>query len=58
MPLEQAIQDRDRVEYFEGALDALLAAKLEDGVDVRAYFGWSIYCQPSGGSIADCGVLF
>lgn len=43
MPIEQAIQDSDRVEYFQGHLDALLGAKLEDGVDVRAYFGWSNY---------------
>lgn len=41
MPIEQAIQDTDRVEYFRGNCEALLAAVREDGVDVRAYFPWS-----------------
>ena len=43
MPLEQALLDHDRVHYFKGTTDALLAAVLEDGVDVRAYFPWSAY---------------
>ena len=43
MPLEQALLDHDRVQYFGGTTDALLAAVLEDGVDVRAYFPWSTY---------------
>lgn len=41
MPLEQALQDDDRVEYFRGYANALLAAVTEDGVDVKAYFPWS-----------------
>ncbi|KAF8064822.1 beta-glucosidase [Lyophyllum atratum] len=41
MPLEQAIIDTDRVNYFRGTTAALLAAVNDDGVDVRAYFPWS-----------------
>lgn len=41
MPLEQALHDDDRVHYYAGVTGALLAAVQEDGVDVRAYFGWS-----------------
>ena len=41
MAIEQAIADHDRVQYFKGNTDALLAARNEDGVDLRAYFAWS-----------------
>ena len=41
MPIDQAVDDIDRVEYFRGNCEALLAAITEDGVDVRSYFGWS-----------------
>lgn len=41
MPLEQALVDTDRINYFRGTTAALLAAVNEDGVDVRAYFPWS-----------------
>ncbi|KIJ64974.1 glycoside hydrolase family 1 protein [Hydnomerulius pinastri MD-312] len=40
-PIEEALQDNDRVNYFKGTTSALKAAVLEDGVDVRAYFPWS-----------------
>lgn len=40
-PIEQALQDSDRVNYFKGITASLKAAVLEDGVDVRAYFPWS-----------------
>jgi len=41
MPLEEALQDKDRVHYFEGTTKAVLDAVTLDGVDVRAYFPWS-----------------
>ncbi|KAL5514671.1 BGL1B_1 [Sanghuangporus baumii] len=41
MPLEQALQDDARIEYFKGNCEALFSAVLEDGVDVRGYFPWS-----------------
>ncbi|KAH8112866.1 glycoside hydrolase family 1 protein [Phellopilus nigrolimitatus] len=41
MSIGQALQDDDRVEYFQGNCEALLAAVHEDGVDIRAYFPWS-----------------
>ncbi|KAG2123266.1 glycoside hydrolase family 1 protein [Suillus clintonianus] len=40
-PIEEALQDKDRVNYFKGVTASLKAAVLEDGVDVRAYFPWS-----------------
>ncbi|EKM57147.1 glycoside hydrolase family 1 protein [Phanerochaete carnosa HHB-10118-sp] len=40
--LEEAVKDDDRVHYYQGVTDSLLAAVKEDGVDVRAYFGWSL----------------
>jgi beta-glucosidase/6-phospho-beta-glucosidase/beta-galactosidase len=42
-PIEEALQDDDRVNYFKGITASLKAAVLEDGVDVRAYFPWSMY---------------
>jgi beta-glucosidase len=41
-PIEEALQDNDRVNYFKGITASLKAAVLEDGVDVRAYFPWSM----------------
>ncbi|KAG6906796.1 Beta-glucosidase 1B [Tephrocybe rancida] len=41
MPLEQALVDTDRVNYFAGTTRNLLAAIKEDGVEVRSYFPWS-----------------
>ncbi len=43
MPREQALADNDRVKYFEGTTRSLLQAIREDGVDIRAYFPWSIF---------------
>ncbi|KAI0030154.1 beta-glucosidase [Vararia minispora EC-137] len=42
MSLEDALHDADRVEYFRGMTDAIARAVAEDGVDVRAYFPWSL----------------
>ncbi|EMD36781.1 glycoside hydrolase family 1 protein [Gelatoporia subvermispora B] len=42
MSIEQALADADRVQYFRGACQSVLAAVREDGVDVRAYFAWSL----------------
>jgi beta-glucosidase/6-phospho-beta-glucosidase/beta-galactosidase len=41
MPIAQALQDDDRVEYFRGYAEAFLAAVTEDGVDIKGYFPWS-----------------
>ena len=45
-PLADALQDDARVHYYQGVTQALLEAVNEDGVDVRAYFGWSASCFP------------
>ena len=42
MSLEQALADTDRVNYFKGNTAAILAARNEDGVDIRGYFAWSL----------------
>jgi len=36
------VVDTDRVNYFRGTTAALLDAINEDGVDIRAYFPWSL----------------
>lgn len=41
LPLLDALEDTDRVEYYSGVLDSVMAAVFEDGVDLRAYFPWS-----------------
>lgn len=41
MPIDQAVNDTDRTEYFRGNCEALLTAITEDGVDIRSYFSWS-----------------
>jgi beta-glucosidase len=33
--------DVERIAYYDGYLSAMRDAVLEDGVDVRSYFGWS-----------------
>ncbi|PFH48414.1 glycoside hydrolase family 1 protein [Amanita thiersii Skay4041] len=42
MPLDVVLKDHDRVNYFKGATGALLQAIVEDGVEIRAYFPWSL----------------
>lgn len=44
MSVEEALKDDDRVHYYQGVTESLLAAVKEDGVDVRGYFGWSMSC--------------
>lgn len=41
LPLLDALEDTDRVEYYSGVLDCMMDAIYEDGVDLRAYFPWS-----------------
>lgn len=41
-PLAEALLDHERVHYFQGSTSALLSAIHEDGVDIRAYMGWSM----------------
>lgn len=41
MSLEDALTDTARKNYYEGNLNAILAAVNEEGVDVKAYFAWS-----------------
>jgi len=42
MSLEDALTDTARKNYYEGNLNAILAAVNEEGVDVKAYFAWSL----------------
>jgi beta-glucosidase/6-phospho-beta-glucosidase/beta-galactosidase len=52
MPIDQAINDTDRTEYFRGNCEALLAAITEDGVDIRSYFAWSEFGRRSSSTRA------
>jgi beta-glucosidase len=36
-----AVNDKDRVDYYRGYTRALLEAINLDGVDVKSYFAWS-----------------
>lgn len=43
--------DTDRVEFYDGYLNAMKKAIVEDGVDVRSYFAWSyVFFRPLSGS--------
>ncbi|KAI0790359.1 beta-glucosidase 1A [Abortiporus biennis] len=42
LSVDEAIHDKDRIEYFKGYTNAMLDAINEDGVDVKGYFGWSL----------------
>ncbi|THH26402.1 hypothetical protein EUX98_g7779 [Antrodiella citrinella] len=42
MSLEDALQDEPRVQYYRGVTQSLIDAVTKDGVDVRAYFAWSL----------------
>ncbi|PPQ70986.1 hypothetical protein CVT24_009941 [Panaeolus cyanescens] len=42
LPLEQALHDTDRINYFRGYTRALTEAVLEDGADIRSYLAWSL----------------
>lgn len=41
LPLEEALQDTFRINYYAGYLDSVMRAKAE-GVDVRGYFAWAL----------------
>jgi len=62
LPIEEAVVDTDRVNYFRGATAALLEAVNEDGVDVQCYFPWSefSFCRLcwDGGADGDVGWVF
>ncbi|KAI0765346.1 beta-glucosidase 1A [Fomes fomentarius] len=42
LPVEQAVHDADRIDYYNGYANALLQAVTEDGVTVKSYFAWSL----------------
>lgn len=42
MPLLDALNDTDRVDYYNGVVNAMLEA-IDDGVEMKAYFPWSAY---------------
>jgi beta-glucosidase len=42
LPIEEAVHDVDRINYFKGYTQSLLEAINLDGVDVRSYFAWTL----------------
>jgi beta-glucosidase len=42
LSIEDALKDTDRLEYYRGNLEAMLQTVLEDGVEVKSYFAWSL----------------
>ena len=40
-PSEKVLDDKFRIEFFEGYIEAIARAVKEDGVDVRSYFAWT-----------------
>jgi beta-glucosidase len=40
-PSEGVLDDRFRIEFFEGYINAIGRAVKEDGVDIRSYFAWT-----------------
>ncbi|KAF9879222.1 Beta-glucosidase 1B [Colletotrichum karsti] len=41
LPLEEALEDDFRCEFYRAHVDALVKARVEDSVDVRMYMAWS-----------------
>ncbi|KAI8803457.1 putative beta-glucosidase [Cladochytrium replicatum] len=42
LPLEEALNDQFRVDYYKGYLNEGLLGAVEDGVVVKSYFAWSL----------------
>lgn len=45
MPLLDALNDTDRVDYYRGVCEALLESIHDDGVDLKSYFPWSTFLR-------------
>lgn len=42
LPIEKAIHDKERIDYYRGYLKEVVEAINNDGVDIRGYFAWSL----------------
>ena len=40
-PSESVLDDKFRIEFFEGYIESIGRAVKEDGVDIRSYFAWT-----------------
>jgi beta-glucosidase len=42
MPIEEATRDLQRINYYKGYLNEVVAAINDDGIDISGYFAWSL----------------
>jgi beta-glucosidase len=42
LPVEEAVHDTDRLDYFKGYTEMIARAISEDGVKIAGCFGWSL----------------
>ncbi len=42
MPIEEACNDLQRIDYYKGYLGEVSKAIKEDGIDISGYFAWSL----------------
>jgi beta-glucosidase len=49
------LNDKFRIEFFEGYIGAIAEAVKEDGVDVRSYFAWTLTDNWGETSSLRCG---
>ncbi len=42
MPIQEALKDSFRIEFYKGYIQSVIDSVVKDGVDVRGYFAWSL----------------
>jgi beta-glucosidase len=42
LSLPKVLDDEERIEYYRGYINEVVASMIEDGIDIRGYFAWSL----------------